>query len=255
MPRPSPVCRIACATLAAASLGARAAGAEAETDAWDRVVRAHVRQGGVRYGALQAEREDLHRFLASLAGAEAGASRAEQLAFWINAYNAVTVGFVLERYPDLVSVRDVDGFFERQTWQVAGQARTLDEIEDAARALEEPRVHFALVCAAASCPPLRPEAYRPERLEEQLADQTRRFLADAERGLRYAEDENRLYLSSIFKWYAGDFTGGSTAVAYLLRGGLRDWVQPWVPAELARRLAEREPAVAYLDYDWSLNDR
>ena len=73
--------------------------------------------------------------------------------------------------------------------------------------------------------------------------------------MRYEAEENDLWLSSIFKWYAGDFTGGSTLVAFLTRGKLVDWVVPHLPDGLGRTLAESEPSVRYLDYDWSLNDR
>ncbi|MGH9465078.1 MAG: DUF547 domain-containing protein [Thermoanaerobaculia bacterium] len=227
-----------------------------DTGPWDSVLRGQVRDGGLDYAGAAADRSDLDRFLAVLAAVEPARMNAdEQLAFWINAYNAVTVHFVLERYPELTSVREVSGFFDRQRFRVAGAERTLDEIEDAARALGDPRVHFALVCASSSCPDLRAEAYVPERLEEQLEDQLQVFLASPAKGLRYDEADNELHLSSIFKWYAGDFTGGSTLGAFFFRGGVLDWVKERVPGALAARLEARAPALVYLDYDWSLNDR
>ena len=80
-------------------------------------------------------------------------------------------------------------------------------------------------------------------------------LADPGKGLRYDETSNTLWLSSIFKWYAGDFTGGSTVVAFFARGKVLEWVLPYVSDELRDTLVERQPSVRYLDYDWSLNDR
>lgn len=238
-----------------ASLPARAAGS-GDVEAWDRVLHAHVRDGGVDYAALAADRADLEAHLASLGEVEpAGLGEHERLAFWINAYNAVVVHFVLERYPGLKSVRDVDGFFERQRYRVGGRDRSLDEIETAARDLEDPRVHFALVCASASCPDLRGESYRGERLDEQLADQTSAFLGDPSKGLRLDERAGTIHLSSIFKWYAGDFTGGNTVLSFFFRGGVLDWVRGHVPATLAERIADVRPDVEYMDYDWSLNDR
>jgi hypothetical protein len=235
---------------------ARAAPRGVETDAWDRVARTFVRDGGVDYAALRADRADLDLFLASLDGAEpSGWSGNERLAFWINAYNAVVVHFVLEHYPGLGSVLEVDGFFESLRFPVAGAERSLDEIETAARDLGDARLHFAVVCASTSCPDLRPEAYVAERLDGQLAEQTAAFLADPEKGLRFDEAEGTVHLSSIFKWYAGDFTGGPTVVSYFFRGGVLDWVVRHLPETLATRIEEADPGVVYMDYDWSLNER
>ena len=235
---------------------ARGGPGEVETAAWDRVVRSFVRGGGVDYGALQADRADLDVFLASLGDAEpSGWSGNERLAFWINAYNAVVVHFVLERYPGLGSVLEVDGFFEALRFPVAGTERSLDEIETAARDLGDARLHFAVVCASTSCPDLRPEAYVAERLDGQLEEQTAAFLADPEKGLRFDEAAGTVHLSSIFKWYAGDFTGGSTVVSYFFRGGVLDWAARHLGAPLASRIEEADPDVVYMDYDWSLNDR
>jgi hypothetical protein len=208
------------------------------------------------YAGLKAERADLDAFLAGLAaplppGWEAG----ERQAYWINAYNAVTVHHVLERYPGIRSVREVDGFFDALRFPVGGERLTLDEIETRARGLGDPRVHFAVVCASRSCPTLRAEPYRAAAIEEQLAEDTRRFLADPAKGLRFDPAARVLWLSSIFKWYAGDFTGGSTIVAFFARGSVVEWLLPHLPPELAAPIREREPAVRYLDYDWTLNDR
>lgn len=221
---------------------------------WARVLDQFWVRGGLDYSGLQADSEDLESYLSSLAQARpAEASREERIAFWSNAYNAVTVGFVLERYPDLDSVRSVDGFFDTLRYPVAGKDLTLDEIEGRARDEGDPRVHFAVVCASTSCPDLRSEPYRGDRLEQQLDEQTRGFLADASKGLRLDGDD--LWLSSIFKWYAGDFTGGSTVVAFFARGKIVDWVRGHAPEEIAVRIGETDPSVKYLDYDWSLNDR
>lgn len=227
-----------------------------DTAAWGRALELAHHQGGLDYARLAADRSALDAYLASLAGARPESwGNSEQLAFWINAYNAVVAHHVLERYPGLATVRDVDGFFDELTFRVAGEERTLDEIEGRARELGDPRVHFAVVCASASCPDLRFEPYVGQRLDAQLAEQTRDFLADAGKGLLYDRAANDVWLSSIFKWYAGDFTGGSTLLAYVARGPVLAWVLPHLPAELAAELERRDPSIRYLDYDWSLNDR
>lgn len=243
---------LACGDAAAAE-GEMSAGGPA---AWDRVVRAHVVDGGVDYAALKRDPGDLETYLAYLRRTDPSSlGPSQRLAFWLNAYNAVVVHFVLQRYPGIESVRSVDGFFDRLTFAVAGRERTLDQIESESREMD-PRAHFAVVCASTSCPDLRGEAYVGERVDAQLRDQTERFLANEEKGLRYDADANQLYLSSIFKWYAGDFTGGSTVVAFFARGGVRDWVVEHLgDRELAGRIEQREPAIKYLEYDWSLNDR
>lgn len=224
--------------------------------AWDRALSAHVEHGGVDYAALKRDRGGLDVFLRSLSSARpSNMAEDAALAFWINAYNAVVVHHVLERYPGLRSVRDVDGFFDELTYPVAGEELTLDQIEEHGRDLGDPRIHFAVVCASTSCPDLRAEAYTAETLDAQLEDQTRRFLSDEGKGLRYDPEDDAVWLSSIFKWYAGDFTGGSTVVAFFARGGVLDWVIEHAPKELAAKLKRQDPPVKYLDYDWSLNDR
>ena len=223
--------------------------------AWSRVLGDFVRDGGVDYAALAARPGDLELYLASLAAVETDSlDPDEALAFWSNAYNAVTLRHVLDRYPEIESVKDVDGFFDRLTYPVAGADRTLDEIETLGRDLGDPRIHFSVVCASTSCPDLMDEPYRGETIDEQLERQTRRFLADPGKGMRYEAGSGTLWLSSIFKWYAGDFTGGSTVVAYFARGGVAGWVLGRLSEESRERIGE-SPKVRYLEYDWSLNDR
>ncbi len=227
-----------------------------DTAIWHELLTTHGLDGGLDYGALSQDVTQLDRYLETVAVANpALMDENRRLAFWINAYNAVVAKFVLERYPGLGSVRDVDGFFDTLTYEVAGEQRTLDAIETQARESGDPRVHFAVVCASTSCPDLRAEAFVSDRLEEQLEDQTAMFLADPEKGLRLDESGEDLHLSSIFKWYAGDFTGGSTVVAFFARGKVVEWLLPHLPPDLAARIEAAEPSVRYLDYDWSLNDR
>ena len=161
--------------------------------------------------------------------------------------------FVLDLYPEIESVKDVDGFFDTLTFPVAGEELTLDEVEGRARNEGDPRVHFAVVCASGSCPDLRFEPFRRTELDRQLEEQTREFLENPTKGLRLEGGD--LWLSSIFKWYASDFTGGSTVVAFFARGKVVDWVLPHVDSDLADQIDATDPSVKYLDYDWSLNDR
>ncbi len=239
-----------------AAPAARAAGATPATGAWDSALEAHGHAGGMDYAALAADRGELDAFLRSLSAVRpAEMSKQEALAFWINAYNAVVVQHVLERYPKITSVKAVNGFFDTLTYPVAGQKMTLDAIESKGRELGDPRIHFAVVCASTSCPDLRPEAYTGSELDAQLDDQVRSFLENESKGLRYEAKGNTVWLSSIFKWYAGDFTGGSTVIAFFARGAVLDWVIAHAPGRIAATLKAEDPSVSYLDYDWSLNDR
>ena len=228
----------------------------ADAEGWNGLLSRHARDGGIAYSTLAGERALLEEYLESVAAADPSALDPDQeLAFWINAYNAGVASLVLDRYPGVESIKDVGGFFDELTFEVAGGPMTLDEVEGRARGSGDPRVHFAVVCASASCPDLRGEAYVGDRLDEQLDEQTRSFLADREKGLRFDPDGNELHLSSIFKWYAGDFTGGSTVVAFFARGKVAAWVLDYLPGELAGAIRAADPDVRYLDYDWSLNDR
>lgn len=223
---------------------------------WRQTLADYQHQGGLDYGGLAGDRDHLDRYLQSLATARPGDwSTPERLSFWSNAYNAVVAKHVLDRYPDIKSVKDVEGFFDELTFPVAGREMTLDEIEGAARSLGDPRVHFAVVCASTSCPDLLPFPFEGHILDEQLQTATQRFLNDRDKGLKFDLDAKTLYLSSIFKWYAGDFTGGSTALAYFARGGVLDWVLDQLPSERAAPIREVAPKVRYMDYDWHLNDR
>ncbi|MGB6334032.1 MAG: DUF547 domain-containing protein [Thermoanaerobaculia bacterium] len=227
-----------------------------EVEAWARVLSSYHRPGGLDYAGLESDQDDLELYLAGLAGAEpADWAETDQKAFWSNAYNAVMVHYVLEHYPGIQSVREIDGIFGELQFTVAGEALTLDEIETRARDLGDPRVHFAVVCASTSCPDLRGEPYRGEEIDRQLDDAMRGFLASPTKGLRYDEEANTLWLSSIFKWYAGDFTGGSTVAAFFARGKVLGWLLPNLPPDLAEKIRQREPKIRYLDYDWTLNDR
>lgn len=223
---------------------------------WRRVLEAHQNQGGLDYKALLKNRDDLDLYLESLSNVSTGGwSVEDQTAFWCNAYNAVVAFHVLDLYPDVSSVKKVPGFFDTLEFPVAGQQMTLDQIETAARGLGDPRVHFAVVCASTSCPDLQPTPFEGPILGQQLETATLAFLADPEKGMRFEPAEGTLHLSSIFKWYAGDFTGGSTAVAYFARGKVLEWVLYQLPTDQADEIRSNDPKIRYLDYDWDLNDR
>ena len=239
--------------------------------AWTALLRKHVvlLNGGLasqlRYAGLAADRAALRSYLAALSAVDAasfdGWTKRQQMAFLINAYNAFTVELVLTRYPKLASIKDL-GSLLQSPWKLRfvpllGTMATLDGIEhDMLRApgrYDDWRIHFALNCASVGCPMLREEAFVAERLDAQLDEQTQRFLSDRSRN-RWDTSSGRLEVSKIFDWYAEDFRLGHLGVdslaALLARHAdrLAD-----APADRAA-IRERRARVAYLDYDWRLND-
>ncbi len=213
---------------------------------WDALLQRYVDDAGrVAYRRLAAESDAvLAGYLASLAiAAPEALPPKEQLAFWINAYNATIVAGVLQGY-SAENVLKRALFFKSYSRPIAGVDRTPDDIEHGVirRQFRDPRIHFAVVCAATSCPLLRQEAYVGERLDEQLDDQGRRFLNDPTRN-RIDAGSGQVVLSPIFKWFAEDFSAAGRRLA--------DVLQPYLSAEQVRLLETAE--VRYQDYDWRLN--
>ena len=128
---------------------------------WARALAGHQHEGGVDYASLKNDRSDLDSYLKGLSIAQPQRwDQTERIAFWSNAYNAVVLYHVLERYPEIRSVKDVPGFFDELKFKVTDREMSLDEIEAEARALGDSRVHFAVVCASTSCPDLQSEPFR-----------------------------------------------------------------------------------------------
>ena len=234
--------------------------AEKYTDhsAWDGLLHRYVRAGFVDYEGMQRERDVLDRYLAS----RNEVSRLQivphemELADWINTYNACVVKGVLDHYP-LKSVKDVKGFFDHIRYRVNGEPPlTLNDIERRGRMLRDWRMHFAVVCASSSCPPLRSEAYVPERLNDQLAEQARQFLNDPQKGLRLEPRQETLWVSKIFQWYTKDFIPDGHLSAEKLLEVLRPVLDPAIAQAIGQELLkDYQLHVKFLDYDWSLNER
>ena len=228
---------------------------------WNEIVRNHVDVDGaisrVDYEAIRRDPGALNQYLKELEAVTRQEyrkwSEPQRLAFLINAYNAFTVKLVIDNYP-LDSIRDLGGFFS-SPWKVKffhllGGKKHLNNVEhDIIRKdFDEPRIHFAVNCAALGCPPLRQEAYVADRLDQQLEDNARVFLSD-ERRNRYHPESKRLELSSIFKWYGGDFKKGAGSVKAFVASRITS--DPHIQEQMRRGNIR----VRYLDYDWSLNNQ
>ncbi|WP_447977473.1 DUF547 domain-containing protein [Candidatus Nitrospira bockiana] len=212
---------------------------------FNEVLHAHVADGVVDYPAIA--RDDRFRLhLRRLARFDPNSlpSRAHSLTFWINVYNAYAIKGILDGY----SPRTLWGryrYFISVDHEIGGRRINLYDLE---RDLlipdfQDPRVHFAIVCASRSCPKLRSEVYSAERLNEQLEASARAFVNDPTRN-RFDRDRKVAHLSMIFRWFEQDFARRS--------GSLLKYVAQYVSdPDLARELPGYR--VEFLDYDWSLN--
>jgi len=223
---------------------------------FDLLLRDHVDAlGRVDYDAF-ATSESFQRYLEALDRVEPGGmEEADQIALWINAYNAWTIQQI-NRYGERRSIRNIgrvlgvlpgSAAWREPVVRVGGRRYTLDEVEHEVlrREFDEPRVHFALVCAALGCPPLRQEAYTGERLHLQLEDQFRRFLHEDPSKNRIDLPSRTLHLSRIFDWYGSDFGESPAAIGrYLAR---------WYEGAEAELLRSGTFRIRYTSYDWSLN--
>jgi hypothetical protein len=233
-----------------------AAPAAFDHSAFDALLRAHVAQGSVDYDAFQ-KSPAFAAYLEALARADPAAlPEPERLAFWINAYNAYTIQLV-NAHGERESIRNINktlglgkGPWKEEMVRAAGRTLSLDQVEHEIirKQFREPRIHFALVCAARGCPPLRTEAYTGARLAAQLDDQARAFLARSPEKNRVDVAARTARLSPILDWYRDDFGGSQAAVGR--------YVAAFLPEGPARRLLESgDFALEYTAYDWSLNKR
>lgn len=226
---------------------------------WDKLLQKYVdRDGMVNYKAWKASESDgraLKQYLATLGAADANAPTTKQgkLAFWINAYNALTVQGILDVYPTSSIRNHTAKLVGYNIWDdlllpVGGEKYSLNRIEhEILRKLGEPRIHFAIVCASIGCPRLLNEAYTPEKVESQLDENARDFFA-RQKNLQVDFANRKVRVSSILDWFGEDF--GPTPEKGL--AGLAKQM----PDETARKLiASEDFSVSYLDYDWSLNEQ
>ena len=229
------------------------AAADVDHSGFDQALKTYVDDKGlVDYNGIAGDRA-FKAYVQSLQSADlASMSRDGQLAFWINAYNAVTIDKVI-RFKPKKSVREtlIPGvwtgtkFFTTREHTVAGNQLSQDDIEHEIlrKQFKDPRIHFAIICASSGCPPLPRFAYTEKNVQAKLEAETRAYI-NSQRGTRIDDAENTLYLSKLFDWFAGDFEYKS--------GSVLEYIKPYLEEE-TRGFLNRNPTIAYLDYDWSLN--
>jgi hypothetical protein len=225
-----------------------AAGRMVDHGIYAELLSKHVKNGVVNYAGFKADENHLDQYLKILEQVDPERlPRDEQFAFFINAYNAGTIKLILTGYPGVKSIKDLGSLLQspwkKEMVRIHGNIFTLDHIEhDILRPrFRDARVHFAINCAAKSCPPLLSEPYRGEVLDAQLTRATADFL-NQRANSRLEGDQ--LWVSSIFKWFAEDFN--KDVVGFYLKYAQGDLKQK---LEAGRDRIE----VKYMDYDWSLN--
>lgn len=217
----------------------------------DGLMAGGVREGLVDYGYFQEHRSELDAYLREVAGADLASLDADHLmALLINAYNAYTIQSILDHWP-VESIRDIDGVWDTTTHPVGGHQLTLDAMEhNLLRPFyQDPRIHFVVNCASASCAPLPTWAFAGEDLESQLEERTRAFLEDPQ---NVRVEDGELRVSKYFDWYGEDFTAeGWSPRADTIPAFIARYSRPEVGTFIQD--AEGTPKLRFLDYDWSLN--
>ena len=208
---------------------------------WDFLLKDYVtNEGKVDYKKFKKNRSSLTDYITRLQDnfLEIEASKKEdKLAYWINAYNALTVDLILRNYP-LNSIKDIKDPWDQRLWKFGDKWLNLNDIEHKIlRKMDEPRIHFAIVCASESCPKLLNEAFTADNLEAQLTSATKVFLSDTSKN---EISEDQIKLSKIFKWFAKDFKTNGTLIDFL--------------NQYSKVTISNKAKKSFKDYDWSLNN-
>jgi hypothetical protein len=249
---------------------AQESGEAARSKSFDQLLDLYVRNGDVYYRAIKSERGKLDTYLAQLATVSIDrAPRAEQIAFWLNAYNALVLRTIADHYPiqgrsseyPAKSIRQIPGAFERIAHRVAGRSLTLDQIEQTVLSgFHDPRVYFALGRGAVGSGRLRSEAFTAARLEEQLADVAAECVTRAQ-CISIDRENGKVAVSAIFSWREKEFAdayGDKAPAAFASRSPIERAVIAFVMPTLLNTekefVAKNTFQVTYSPFDWTLND-
>ena len=207
---------------------------------WDSLLKTHVsNNGNVNYRAFKKDKTSLDNYISAIAEnmPDDSWSKNETLAYWINAYNALTIDLIIRNYP-VKSIKDIKDPWGQKLWKLGNRWYDLNEIEpQILRKMDEPRIHFAIVCASFSCPKLQNFAFNATDLETQLTESTKTFLTDSNRNII---TENELKISRIFQWFNKDFKQNGSVV---------DFINTYTNIDI-----NPKAKTSYLDYNWDLNE-
>jgi hypothetical protein len=228
---------------------------------YDSLLQKYVAGKSVNYKQLLIEQDKLLNFTTKLSQIspkshpENFKTNKEQLAYWINAYNACILKLILENYP-VESIKDIN-FIRFTVWlkknEIGGDEISFKSLEDdiIRDGFKDPRIHFAINCASFSCPPLINRAYFPDSIENQMEESTKSFVND-ENNFRVDEEEKTLYLSSIFDWYDDDFYDWLRIEKNIEEPHILDYIQLYYNNQIRDEWYSFE--IDFFDYNWQLND-
>ncbi|MFK7782820.1 DUF547 domain-containing protein [Psychroserpens sp.] len=209
-------------------------------NSWNELLQKHVSvNGNVNYKGFKSDSVKFYAYIEHLQNNAPNNlwTRNDKLAYWINAYNAFTIDLILRNYP-LQSIKDIKEPWDQRLWKIDSKWYTLNDIEhQILRKMDEPRIHFAIVCASVSCPKLKNTAFTAFDLETQLTVATKEFLSDTSKN---ELSVNNIKLSKIFKWFAKDFK---------TNGSMIDFLNQNSDIKISDKAKK-----SYLDYNWDLND-
>jgi hypothetical protein len=207
---------------------------------WNLLLQKHVSEDGkVNYKAFKNNPIELHVYIDSLGENMPNEqwNNQDKLAYWINAYNAMTIDLIIKNYP-VTSIQDIKEPWKQRLWQLGSKWYNLNEIEhQILRKMNEPRIHFGIVCASYSCPKLQNEAFTALQLDAQLTKATREFLADPNRNSITSDNIN---ISKIFKWFSKDFKQN---------GNIIDFINQYSDVQISSKAK-----TSFKDYNWNLNE-
>lgn len=229
---------------------------------WDKFLERHVKNGLVDYSEINKSSAEFEKIVRELEGVtlkeyESWTS-SQRMAFWINAYNIGAIKLVVDHYPlkrrfgpqafifPANSIQQISSVWKRDVLTLLGKKTSLNDIEHETlrKEFQDPRIHFAIVCASIGCPVLREETYNADELDVQLNDQIKEF-ANTPSKFRYDIDNDTLFLSPIFKWFGEDFEE---------QGGIIGFLKDYVPQDINSKLSNTT-RIEWQDYDWSLNEQ
>lgn len=208
----------------------------------DAFLKKYVGDGLIDYARIAQNKAEIDKLYGDIGMMDIStATTAEKKAFYVNAYNIVVIHSIVQHYP-VNSPMSVSGFFDKTKHVIAGESLTLNELEaqKLRRIYNDGRLHFALVCAAKSCPPLAAFAFTPEKIEAQLNERTK-FALNDDNWIKVNSRQKKVEISKIFDWYKDDFTQS---------GSVLNWINQF--------RIEKIPAtytINFYEYDWALNKR
>lgn len=207
---------------------------------WNNLLQKHVSEkGNVDYKGFKKEQLKLNSYLTYLSSntPDSSWSKDEKMAYWINAYNAFTIKLIIDNYP-ISSIKDIENPWDIQFIDLGDETYSLNDIEHKIlRKMNDPRIHFGIVCASISCPKLQNEAFEASKLNDQLDNATKEFLADPSKNNL---TETSVEISKLFKWFAKDFKNEGTLV---------DFLNNYTEITISQNAKK-----TFKDYDWNLNE-